>query len=126
MISRSFFIVSISFLFLPPFSFPLVILSTFSYPFLPSHIVSSVFYFLHMYKLFGYLTPLCWISTTESKVSSQQAITIKRSRRTAAKRETSLKLETYRGVFVGFFKWKIWGLAKNSKSASYCICNFQL
>lgn len=76
-----------------------------------SHIVSAVCSsYTNISKLLGYLSPLCWISTTERKAFSQQAITIKHSR-IAAEQETSLKLEN-------------WGLV--GKFASYCMCNFQL
>lgn len=108
-ISRSFSIVSVWFLHLPSFSFPCVIVATFSYPF-PRCTISADCSSYTNIKLLGYLSPLCWISSTERKVFSQQVITNKQSR-IAAEQETSLKLEN-------------WGLA--GKFASYCTCDFQL
>lgn len=82
----------------------------------PSSLI--LFWLIALYlQYFGFCTyinslaafpPLCWISATERKASSQQAITIEHSGRIAAERETSLKLETYHGGLVGFFKRKNW------------------
>lgn len=61
--------------------------------------------YLQSFSFYTYISslatfpPLCWISTTERKASSQQAITVKHSRRIAAEQETSLKLETYHGFW---------------------------
>lgn len=124
-ISRSFLIVSISFLFLPSFALPFVILSIFSQAFLTTLYLQS--FSFYTYRSSSATFPHCAeLALQKERPLLNKQLLLSTTEEQQQSKRPHLNQKPIMQVWQGFFNGKFEDMLKIARFASYCVCNFQL